>query len=68
MAIVYAKPGESTDKIISRFKRVMGDSGIIEEFKLKERYRKPSQIRQDKKRALRQKIKEVKRQQKRKYL
>lgn len=58
MPAVYLKPGENSERLIQRFKRKMMEDDILTELKERERYRKPSQIRQDKLRALRQKIKE----------
>ncbi len=61
MAIVYAKPGETTEKLLQRFKRKMTEDNILDELKEREYYRKPSLIKQDEARKLRQKIKEQKR-------
>lgn len=64
MPAVYLKPGESPEQLIQRFKRKMIFDDILTELKDRERYRKPSQIRQDKLRVLRQKIKEANRKRK----
>lgn len=67
MPVVYAKPGENSDHLIQRFKRKMMDDDILTELKEREFYRKPSLIKQDELRKLKQKIKEANRLQRRKH-
>ena len=67
MATVYLKPGETTEKLLQRFKWAMTRDDILSVLKEREFYRKPSLIKQDEARKLKQKIKEAKRLQ-RKYL
>ena len=62
MPFVYAKPGESSERLIQRFKRKMMEDDILSELKEREFYRKPSLIKQDELRKLRQKLKEANRQ------
>lgn len=64
MPIIYAKPGETTEKLLQRFKWAMAKDDILVELKEREYYKKPSLIRQDELRTLRQKIKEQNKQRK----
>lgn len=42
MSTVYAKPGESVDSLLRRFKKVVERSGILSDLKKHEFYEKPS--------------------------
>lgn len=48
MVFVKKKRGESEDRLIARFKKKVLNSGIIQEFRDKERYRSPSEKKQEK--------------------
>lgn len=62
MAEVIARPGESFESLMRRFKRAVERSGVLSELKLKEYYEKPSQKRKRKEAAARKR--EAKRQEK----
>lgn len=62
MTQVVARPGESFESLMRRFKRAVERSGILSELKLKEYYEKPSQKRKRKQAAARKR--EQKRQEK----
>ena len=49
MFVVKKKKGESEDKLITRFKKKTINEGIIPELRDRERYKKPSQRRKEKK-------------------
>ncbi len=42
MPQVKARPGESIDELLRRFKKVVEQSGILSDYRKKERYEKPS--------------------------
>lgn len=46
--IVVAKPGESIDSLINRFKWVVFKSGILKDYLQKQYYLKPSELRRKK--------------------
>lgn len=48
MAIVKAKPGDTTDSLIRRFQKKVMEDGILLELKKREFYRKPSAIKKQK--------------------
>lgn len=48
MVVVKAEPGESTDKIVARFRKLVTQEGIINEARERERYKKPSERRREK--------------------
>ncbi len=56
---VIAKPYETTDQLIRRFKLKMEQDDILSELKEKEYYKKPSEIRYRKEIELIKKIKEA---------
>ena len=62
MTQVVARPGESFESLMRRFKRATERSGILSELKLKEYYEKPSQKKKRKQAAARKR--EMKRQEK----
>lgn len=54
--VVRAKPGESTDKVISRFFRAVNREGLLDEIRYNQFYQKPSQLRKEKKKLKKRKI------------
>ncbi len=48
MVVVKRKKGESEDKLIARFRKKVVNEGVLLEIREKERYKKPSQKRQEK--------------------
>lgn len=46
--VVRKKPGQSEDKLIADFRKKILEHQVLQELKDKERYRKPSEIRQEK--------------------
>jgi len=54
---ITARPGESPDRLIQRFKRTISKEGILKEFKKRKYYEKPSEKRRreakERKKALR---------------
>lgn len=48
MVIVKKKRGESDDRLIARFKKKVLNSGILQEFRDKERYTSPSEKKKEK--------------------
>ncbi|MBI4059364.1 30S ribosomal protein S21 [Candidatus Microgenomates bacterium] len=51
--IVKKEPGESDDKLIAKFRKRVLDSGVLLEWKKRERYTKPSRERYEREKALR---------------
>lgn len=49
MFVVRKKKGESEDRLIARFKKKVLTEGILLELRERERYKKPSQKRKEKK-------------------
>lgn len=49
MFVVKKKKGESEDKLIARFKKKTLNEGILLELRERERYKKPSERRKEKK-------------------
>lgn len=45
--IVRKKPGQSDDKLIADFRKKILEHGILDEIKEKDRYKKPSEIKQE---------------------
>ncbi|MCX8059420.1 MAG: 30S ribosomal protein S21 [Spirochaetes bacterium] len=56
MARVFADDNEPVELVIKRFKRECEREGIIREWRKKEFYEKPSEIRKQKKKALERKL------------
>lgn len=56
MLIVKKKKGESTDKLIARFRKKVIDSGLIPEVRERERYKKKSEERSEKKKRIKYQI------------
>lgn len=50
MVAVKAEKGESADKLIRRFRKKVKKSGILEELRERQFYKKPSEKRKEKKR------------------
>jgi len=53
MAIVVKKKGESEDKLISRFKKLVLDEGIIQEARDRSRFKSEAEKRKEKKSKIR---------------
>lgn len=49
MFIIKKKKGESDDKLISRFKKKAIESGVLQEYRDRERHKKPSEKRKEQK-------------------
>ena len=45
--IIKRRPGETTDQLIRRFQKRVMEEGIVEEYKEKERYKKPAERRKE---------------------
>ena len=45
--VVRKKPGQSDDRLIADFRKKILETGLMDEIKEKDRYRKPSEIRQE---------------------
>lgn len=56
MAIVKAKPGDTVDRVIRKFTKKVIDEGIIEEAKKREFYQKPSEIKKEKLKELKKRL------------
>jgi ribosomal protein S21 len=56
MVVVKKKKGESDDKLISRFKKKVLNSGILQEVRDKQRYKSPSEKRKEKKARIKHQI------------
>lgn len=56
MVIVTKQKGESEDKLIARFKRMVTFSGILQEARDRARYKTPSEKRKEQKYAVKHKI------------
>lgn len=56
IAFVYVDESEPLEKALKRFKRMVEKEGIIREFKKREFYEKPSEIRNRKKKSLERKL------------
>lgn len=53
MAIVVKKKGETEDKLIARFKKMVLDEGIIQEARDRSRFKSEAEKRKDKKNKIR---------------
>lgn len=56
MVVVKKKQGESEDKLIARFRKLVLEEGIIDEVRDRERYKKPSERRKEKNKVKKFKI------------
>lgn len=57
MVFVKKKKGESEDRLIARFRKKVVNEGILFEIREKERYKKPSEKRQEKIKRVKHQIK-----------
>ena len=55
--MVFVKKGESEDRLIARFRKKVVNEGILFEIREKERYKKPSERRQEKIKRVKHQIK-----------
>jgi len=53
MVVVIKKSGETEDRLIARFKKMVLDAGIIQEVRDRARYKTPSEKRKEKKARIR---------------
>ena len=65
MIFVKAAPGDSTDSVIRKFTRKVIAEGLLLEFKKKEFYQKPAEVRKEMKKEIERRAKARKRSQKR---
>ena len=56
MVVVRKKKGESEDKLIARFRKIVLEEGIIDEVRDRERYKKPSERRKEKNKQIKFRI------------
>jgi len=56
IAFVFIDDSEPLEKALKRFKRMVEKEGIIREFKKREFYEKPSEIRNRKKKSIERKL------------
>lgn len=56
MVVVKKKKGESEDKLIARFRKLVLEEGIIDEVRDRERYKKPSERRKEKNKQIKFRI------------
>lgn len=56
MVVVKKKKGETEDKLIARFRKIVLEEGIIDEVRDRERYKKPSEKRKEKNKQIKFKI------------
>ena len=61
MVFVKAGPGDSTDAVIRKFTRKVVAEGLLLEFKKKEFYQKPAEVRKEAKKELERRIRARKR-------
>jgi ribosomal protein S21 len=61
MVFVKAGPGDSTDSVIRKFTRKVISEGLLLEFKKKEFYQKPAEIRKEANNEIQRRIKSKKR-------
>lgn len=61
MIFVKAGPGDTTDSLIRKFTRKVINEGLLLEFKKKEFYQKPAEIRKEAKKELERRVKARKR-------
>ena len=56
MVVVKKKKGESDEKLIARFRKTVHEEGIIDEVRDRERHKKPSERRKERKQLVKFKI------------
>ena len=61
MVFVKAGPGDSTDAVIRKFTHKVVSEGLLLEFKKKEFYQKPAEVRKEAKKELERRIRARKR-------
>lgn len=61
MVFVKAQPGDSTDSVIRKFTRKVIAEGLLLEFKKKEFYQKPAEVRKEMKNEIERRAKARKR-------
>ena len=61
MVYVKAAPGDSTDSLIRKFTRKVISEGLLLEFKKKEFYQKPAEVRKEAKKEVERRIRSKKR-------
>lgn len=61
MIFVKAQPGDTSDSVIRKFTRKVIAEGLLLEFKKKEFYQKPAEVRKEQKKEIARRIKARKR-------
>ncbi|MBL7159146.1 30S ribosomal protein S21 [Candidatus Microgenomates bacterium] len=61
MAVVKARPGDTADSMIRKFSKKVFDEGIVEEAKKREFFKKPSEIKKEKRKELKKKFRKIRR-------
>ena len=56
MVFVKAQPGESSDSLIRKFTRKVLSEGILQDLKKREFYQKPAEIRKEKNKELKRRL------------
>lgn len=59
MAVVKAKPGDTAGGLIRKFTKKVVDEGIIEEAKKREFYQKPSEVKKEKLKELKKRLRKI---------
>lgn len=59
MAIVKARPGDTAEGLIRKFTKKVFNEGIIEEAKKREFYQKPSEIKKEKLKELKKRLRRL---------
>jgi len=54
--MVKAKPGDTAESLIKRFTRKVFDEGIIDEVKKRKFYQKPSEIKKEREKEIKKRI------------
>jgi small subunit ribosomal protein S21 len=57
MVFVKAQPGDTSDSLIRKFTRRVLSEGVLQDLKKREFYQKPAEIRKEKKRELKRRLK-----------
>ncbi|EKD87489.1 MAG: hypothetical protein ACD_36C00055G0003 [uncultured bacterium] len=57
MVFVKAQPGDTSDSLIRKFTRKVLAEGVLQDLKKREFYQKPAEIRKEKKRELKRRLK-----------
>lgn len=61
MVFVKAQPGDTSDSLIRKFTRKVLNEGVLQDLKKREFYQKPAEIRKEKKRELKRRLKHARR-------